>query len=70
MGHFKNIHIDQLNQEQLLEHLHNEFINKVTQSGIPLWMVEQYNASLLYESEKEVNNRNSAKTGESDGLPF
>ena len=70
MGHFKNIHIDSMNEDQLLEHLHNEYINQVTESGLPLWMAEQYNAHSLIESSEEIRNRNTNNNGESDDLPF
>lgn len=71
MGHFKNIQIDQMNQDELLEYQHNSYINQVAESGLPLYICDMYNhAYFPIESSKEVNNRNSAKTGESDDLPF
>jgi hypothetical protein len=60
-------------QDELLEEMHNDYINKVTDSGYPLWMMEVYGPSISLSipslSNREVSTPESEKNTNQD-LPF
>lgn len=66
-------------QEDLLEQQHSDYINKVTESGMPLWYHESYNDSMYFslplDENEEVNRdrnliNNNTNNDEEDILPF
>ena len=65
MGHMKNLHIELMNESLCKQH--QEYINQIHQSGLPLWMAEQYEASLLLEHQ-EIDNRELAEAANSYAL--
>lgn len=62
-------------QDDLLEQMHNEYLSKVTETGMPIWYLELYNDSYMYSIGEEVNrNRETPVSNtnqhDSDTLPF
>ena len=60
--------------DELLEDAHNDYINQVTESGLPLWVADMYSHSIyssinLPVSEEEKNNLPAEDKHKPD-LPF
>ena len=63
-------------QDNLLEQMHNEYLSKVTETGMPIWYLDLYSdSSYMYSIGEEVNrNRetpvSNANQHDSNTLPF
>ena len=61
-------------QDDLLEQMHNEYLSKVTETGMPIWYLEQYSDSYMYSIGEEVNrnreNNIPKHNSSEDTLPF
>jgi hypothetical protein len=71
----KELAIEQMNRQVVIEQSHKEHIERVYQAGLPLWMADMYSSmEAIYE---EVDNQNLENTSgnqqtveSGDGLPF
>jgi len=58
MGKMKQLHIEQMNRDRHLCYVHEQFINQVNESGLPLWMSSMYdNYYHLLESQEEIESQ-------------
>ena len=57
-------------QEDLLEELHNEYINKVTESGLPLYICDMYMQYGMYNPSLEEEENDQLENEDDNPLPF
>lgn len=57
-------------QEELLEKLHNNYINIVNESGLPLWVYDMYCEGMYNPDVEESNDQLESEDDISNPLPF
>ena len=45
------------NQDKELEKAHNEYVDQVIESGLPLWMAEEYGGAQISLDEEQAKSR-------------